>query len=49
MIGLLIVGIILLFAVVVVQIGRVSDLTSKIRGEEATKQKITNSQAVWVC
>ena len=47
MIGLLIVGIILLFAVVVVQIGRVSDLTSKIRGEEATKQKITNSQAVW--
>ena len=47
MIGLLIVGIILLFAVVVVQIGRVSDLTSKIRGEEATNQRITNSQAVW--
>jgi cytochrome c oxidase subunit 2 len=47
MIGLLIVGIILLFAVVVVQIGRVSDLTSKIRGEEATNQKITNRQAFW--
>ena len=43
MIDLLMVGIIFLFAIVVVQIGTVTDLISKIRGEEVTKQKITNS------
>ncbi len=48
MIGLLIVGIILLFGVVVVQIGRVTDLTAKIRGEEAVSRSITNSQAKWL-
>ncbi len=48
MIGILIVGIIFLFGVVVVQIGKVTDLTAKIRGEETVNRNITNSQAKWL-
>ncbi len=48
MIGLLIVGILFLFGVIVIQIGKVTDLTAKIKGEEAVSRSVTNSQAVWL-
>ncbi len=48
MIGLLIVGIILLIGIIVVQIGKVSELTAKIRGVEEVEQRSNNNQAVWL-
>ena len=48
MIGLLIVGIILLIGIIVVQIGRVSELAARIRGEEEVERRTNNSTAVWL-
>lgn len=48
MIGLIIVGIILLIGIIVVQIGKVTELAAKIRGEEAVERKNTESQARWL-
>jgi cytochrome c oxidase subunit II len=45
MIGLLIVGIILLIGIIVVQIGKVTELAAKIRGVEAVEHKSNESQA----
>jgi len=48
MTALLIIGIIFLIGLITVQIGKVSELTAKIRGVEETEQRSTNSQAVWL-
>lgn len=48
MIGFIIVGILILLIVVTVQIGKITDLASVIRGEEITQRKITESQARWL-
>ncbi len=48
MTGLLIVGIILLIGIIAVQIGKVSELTARIRGVEETEQRTNNRQAVWL-
>jgi hypothetical protein len=39
MIGLFIVGIVILIGIIVVQIGRVTELAAKIRGEAVVDQK----------
>ena len=48
MVGLLITGIILLIGIIVVQIGRVSELAARIRGEEEVERRANNSTAVWL-
>jgi len=48
MTGLLIVGIILLIGIIAVQIGKVSELTARIRGVEETEQRANNAQAFWL-
>jgi len=45
MTGLLIVGIIVLIGIIAVQIGKVSELTARIRGVEETEQRSNNAQA----
>ena len=47
MTGMLIIGIILLIGIIVVQIGRVSDLAARIRGEEEMERRNNNTQAAW--
>jgi cytochrome c oxidase subunit 2 len=48
MIGLIITGIILLIGVIVVQIGKVSQLAAEIRGEEEVARRSNESQAKWL-
>lgn len=48
MIALLIVGIVLLIGVVAVQIGKVSDLAARIRGEEQAYRSTNNRTAFWL-
>jgi len=48
MTGLLIFGIILLLGIIVVQIGKVTELAAKIRGREAVQLKSTQTQAYWL-
>lgn len=48
MIGLFIVGIVILIGIIVVQIGRVTELAAKIRGEAVVDQKSTESQSRWL-
>jgi cytochrome c oxidase subunit 2 len=48
MIGLVATLIVILLAVIVVQIGKVSELAGKIRGEEIADQQANNRQAVWL-
>ncbi len=48
MIGLLIVGILVLITIIAIQIGKVTDLTSEIRGEEVVAQRITENQSRWL-
>ena len=48
MVGLLITGIILLIGIIVVQIGRVSELAARIRGEEEVERRANNSTAAWL-
>ena len=47
MTGMLIIGIILLIGIIVVQIGRVSELAARIRGEEEMERRNNNTQAAW--
>ncbi|MEE9373239.1 MAG: OmpA family protein [Saprospiraceae bacterium] len=48
MIGFLIIGILVLIAVIAVQIGKVTDLAAKIRGEEEVQRRSNESSAVWM-
>ena len=48
MTGLLIIGIILLIGIIVVQIGKVTELAAKIRGREAVELQSTQTQAFWL-
>ncbi len=48
MIGLIIIGIILLIGIIVVQIGKVSELASEIRGEEESAYRSDESQGIWL-
>ena len=48
MLGFIIVGIIALIAIVTVQIGIVTELASKIRGEAEVERRNNNRQAVWL-
>lgn len=48
MTGLLIFGIILLIGLIIVQIGKVSELASKIRGVEEVERRDNERQAVWL-
>ena len=48
MIGIVTTLIILLFVVVLVQLGKVTELSSKIRGEEESRQKKNNQTAFWL-
>ncbi len=47
MIGFLIIGIIILIGIIVVQIGKVSELAARIRGYKEVEQQSNNNQAVW--
>jgi cytochrome c oxidase subunit 2 len=47
MTGLIIIGILLLLAIVIVQIGRVSELSTRIRGEEDTVYKNNRMMGRW--
>lgn len=48
MTGLIIIGILLLLAVVVVQIGKVSELSARIRGEEELEHQSNKTQGRWM-
>ncbi len=48
MTGLIIIGILILLAIVVVQIGRVSELSSRIRGEEEALYRNNRTQGRWM-
>ena len=48
MIGFLIVGILVLIGVIAVQIGKVTDLAGKIRGEEEVQRRSNDRSAVWM-
>lgn len=48
MTGLIIIGILILLGVVIVQIGRVSELSARIRGEEELEQKQNKTQGIWM-
>ena len=48
MIGFIAILIVILLAVIVVQIGKVSELSAKIRGEEGNTYKKSRSQAFWL-
>ncbi len=48
MTGLIIIGILILLAVVVVQIGKVSELSARIRGEEELEYKNNKTQGRWM-
>lgn len=48
MTGLLIIAILVFLAVIVVQIGKVSDLAAKIRGEEEVAQQANDRTAAWL-
>lgn len=48
MIGLIIVGIIALIAIIVVQIGKVSELAAKIRGEAEVERRSNDQTARWL-
>lgn len=48
MTGLVAILIVILLSVIVVQIGKVSELAGKIRGEAVAEQQATNRQAVWL-
>ena len=48
MTGLIIIGILILLAVVIVQIGKVSELSARIRGEEEIEYKNNKTQGVWL-
>ena len=48
MIGFLIIGILVLIGVIAVQIGKVTDLAAKIRGEEEVYQATNNRTAFWM-
>jgi len=48
MTGLIIIGILILLAVVIVQIGKVSELSARIRGEEELEYKNNKTQGRWM-
>ncbi len=48
MIGLIIVGIVALIGIIVVQIGKVSELAAKIRGEEEVERRSNETTARWL-
>ena len=48
MTALLIIGIFLLIGIIVVQIGKVSELTARIRGVEESELRSNNTQAFWL-
>ena len=48
MTGLIIIGILILLAVVIVQIGRVTELSARIRGEEELEYKSNKTQGMWL-
>jgi cytochrome c oxidase subunit II len=48
MTGLIIIGILLLLAIVILQIGKVSELSARIRGEEELEQKQNKTQGIWL-
>ena len=48
MTGLLAILIIVLIAVIVVQIGRLSEIAAKIRGEEEVEERANNKTAVYL-
>ena len=48
MTGLIIVAILILLAIVIVQIGKVTELASKIRGEEEVELKNNRTQGIWM-
>lgn len=48
MLGFIIIGTIALIAIVTVQIGKVSELASKIRGEAEVERRSNNRTAVWL-
>ncbi len=48
MTGFIIIGILILLAVVIVQIGKVSELSARIRGEEELEYKSNKTQGIWL-
>ncbi len=48
MIGFLIVAITILIGIILVQIGKVTDLAGRIRGEEESERRSNNAQAIWL-